>query len=81
VRKFGLDIIINLVPNTDIQTHVRLRALNKEAERLKRNKVKRAKDKSNDDVDVDFSLKTKPKTYVCYYFTYFIKQFINNDVA
>lgn len=66
VRKFGVDVVIKLVPNTDIQTHVRLRALNKEAERLKRNKEKRAKDKSNDNVDVDFSLKTKPKTYVLY---------------
>lgn len=62
VRKFGIDLIIKLVPNTDVQTHVRLRALNKEAERTKRNKEKRAKDKTNNKVDVDFSLKTKPKT-------------------
>lgn len=62
VRKFGVDLIIKLVPNTDVQTHVRLRALNKEAERMKRNKEKRAKDKINNKVDVDFSLKTKPKT-------------------
>lgn len=65
VRKFGTQVIIQFVPNTDVQTHVRLRAINKESERLKRNKEKRIRDKSNDDkVDVDFSLKTKPKTYV-----------------
>lgn len=62
VRKFGIDFIIKLVPNTDVQTHVRLRALNKETERMKRNKEKRVKDKINNKVDVDFSLKTKPKT-------------------
>lgn len=62
VRKFGIDLIIKLVPNTDVQTHVRLRALNKEAERMKRNKEKRTKDKINNKVDVDFSFKTKPKT-------------------
>lgn len=71
VRKFGTDVILKLVPNTDIQTRVRLRALNKEAERLKRNKEKRAKDKSNDNIDIDFSLKTKPKTYVCNYLMVF----------
>jgi len=53
-----------MVPNTDVQTHVRLRALNKETERLKRNKEKRTKEKINDKVDVDFSLKSKPKTCV-----------------
>ncbi|XP_060843061.1 RRP12-like protein [Rhopalosiphum padi] len=63
VRKFGTDLIIKLVPNTDVQTHVRLRAINKESERLKRNKEKRNKDKINDKADVDFSLKTKPKTF------------------
>lgn len=62
VRKFNTDLIIQLVPNTDIQTHVRLRAINKESERLKRNKEKRTKEKMNDKADVDFSLKTKPKT-------------------
>lgn len=64
VRKFGPNLIIQMVPNTDVQTHVRLRALNKESERLKRNKEKRSKEKTNDKVDVDFSLKTKPKTCV-----------------
>lgn len=67
VRKFGTDTIIKFVPNSDIKTHVRLRAINKESERLKRNKEKRSKEskeKINDKVDVDFSLKTKPKTYV-----------------
>jgi ribosomal RNA-processing protein 12 len=63
VRKFGSELVIKLVPSTDIQTHVRLRALNKEAGRLKRNKEKRAKDKMDEKVDVDFSLKTKPKTF------------------
>ncbi|XP_008183768.1 RRP12-like protein isoform X2 [Acyrthosiphon pisum] len=63
VRKFGTNLIIQMVPNTDVQTHVRLRALNKESERLKRNKEKRTKEKINDKVDVDFSLKTKPKTF------------------
>lgn len=64
VRKFGTQLIIQMVPNTDFQTHVRLRAINKESERLKRNKEKRTKEKNNDKVEVDFSLKTKPKTYV-----------------
>lgn len=62
VRKFGAELIIQLVPNTDVQTHVRLRALNKETERLKRNKEKRSKEQNNDKAEVDFSLKTKPKT-------------------
>jgi len=70
VRKFGANLIIQMVPNTDVQTHVRLRALNKESERLKRNKEKRTKEKINDKVDVDFSLKTKPKT--CVYNNFFI---------
>jgi len=61
IRKFGTDLIIKLVPNTDVQTHARLRAINKESERLKRNKEKRIKEKSNDD-KVDFNIKTKPKT-------------------
>lgn len=70
VRKFNTDLIIQLVPNTDVQTHVRLRAINKESERLKRNK-----EKMNDKADVDFSLKTKPKTYVlnilfCFFFLF-----------
>jgi len=78
VRKFNTDLIIQLVPNTDVQTHVRLRAINKESERLKRNKEKRNKEKMNDKADVDFSLKTKPKTYVlnilfCFFF--FIHKF------
>lgn len=63
VRKFGTDVIIKFVPNTDVQTHVRLRAINKESERLKRNKEKNTKDKTSDD-NLDFKLKTKPKTYV-----------------
>ncbi|XP_022172679.1 RRP12-like protein isoform X2 [Myzus persicae] len=63
VRKFGTQLIIQMVPNTDFQTHVRLRAINKESERLKRNKEKRTKEKNNDKVEVDFSLKTKPKTF------------------
>jgi hypothetical protein len=68
VRKFGTDVIIRFVPNTDIQTHVRLRAIKKESERLKRNKEKRTKDKINDEKVVDFNLKTKPKTYVFFFF-------------
>lgn len=65
VRKFGTHEIIKFVPNSDVQTHVRLRAINKESERLKRKKDNRTKDKTNDDKeDVDFSLKTKPKTFV-----------------
>lgn len=74
VRKFGTNLIIQMVPNTDVQTHVRLRALNKESERLKRNKEKRTKEKINDKVDVDFSLKTKPKT--CVYNIFLFKIFI-----
>jgi len=74
VRKFGTNLIIQMVPNTDVQTHVRLRALNKESERLKRNKEKRTKEKINDKVDVDFSIKTKPKT--CVYNIYIIKLII-----
>lgn len=73
VRKFGSEIIIKFVPNTDIQTHVRLRAINKESERLKRNKEKKTKNKSKDD-NVDFNLKTKPKTYV---YNLFLYLFIN----
>jgi len=61
VRKFGVELIIKLVPNTEVQTHVRLRAINKESERLKRNKDKKIKVKSNND-KVDFNIKTKPKT-------------------
>lgn len=71
VRKFGTHLIIQMVPNTDVQTHVRLRAINKESERLKRNKEKRTKEKKNDDVEVDFSLKSKPKTYV-YIFSFLL---------
>lgn len=63
VRKFGTQIIIKFVPNTDVQTHVRLRAMNKESERLKRKKQNKANDNINDKV-VDFNIKTKPKTYV-----------------
>jgi len=61
VRKFGTELIMKLVPNTDVQTHVRLRAINKESERLKRNKEKRIKENSNDD-KLDFNIKTKSKT-------------------
>lgn len=64
VRKFGADVIIKFVPNTDVQTHVRLRSIKKESERLKRNKEKRTKDKINNEKVVDFNLKTKPKTFV-----------------
>lgn len=74
VRKFGTDVIIKFVPNTDVQTHVRLRAINKESERLKRNKEKKTKDKTSDD-NVDFKLKTKPKTYV-YNFFFFIIHYL-----
>lgn len=63
VRKFGTQLLIKLVPNTDVQTHARLRAINKESERLKRKKEKRANDKTNNDkIDFDFNIKTKPKT-------------------
>lgn len=63
VRKFDTQLIIKLVPNTDVQTHVRLRAINKESERLKRKRENRTKDKAKDDnVNADFNLKTKPKT-------------------
>lgn len=65
IRKYGTQIIIKFVPNTDIQTHVRLRAINKESERLKKKKEIKTSDKINDDkFNVDFNLKTKPKTYV-----------------
>lgn len=63
VRKFDTQLIIKLVPNTDVQTHVRLRAINKESERLKRKRENRTKDTAKDDkVNADFNLKTKPKT-------------------
>lgn len=65
VRKFSAQIIIKFVPNTDNQTLVRLRAINKESERLKKNRDKKNKDKTNNDkTGADFNLKTKPKTYV-----------------
>lgn len=63
IRKFDTQLIIKLVPNTDVQTHVRLRAINKESERLKRKRENRTKDTAKDDkVNADFNLKTKPKT-------------------
>lgn len=62
VRKFGTELIIKLVPNTDVQTHVRLRAMNKESERLKRNKEKKKNKEKLNNHEVNFNIKTKPKT-------------------
>lgn len=62
VRKYGSQLILKFVPQTDNQTLVRLRAINKESERLKRKKQNKTKEIANDNIDADFNLKTKPKT-------------------
>lgn len=62
VRKYGSQLILKFVPQTDNQTLVRLRAINKESERLKRKKQNKTKEITNDNIDADFNLKTKPKT-------------------
>ncbi|VVC28769.1 Hypothetical protein CINCED_3A003974 [Cinara cedri] len=62
VRKFGSQDIIKFVPNTDLQTHVRLRAIIKNSERLKK-KDKTKKKANNDKFEIDPSFKIKPKTF------------------
>lgn len=60
MRKFGTDVIINMVPTSDVVMHKRLKNIRKVEGRKQKLKESR-KSNNNDESDEEFNVKRKPK--------------------